>query len=59
MNAAAIVYTSQTGFTARYAALLAERTGLPCRPLKEAAALPRGCLLYTSRARAWMGRGRR
>ena len=42
MNAAAIVYTSQTGFTARYAALLAERTGLPCRPLKEAAALPRG-----------------
>ena len=31
MNAAAIVYTSQTGFTARYAALLAERTGLPCR----------------------------
>ena len=39
MNAAAIVYTSQTGFTARYAALLAERTGLPCRPLKEAAAL--------------------
>ena len=37
MNAAAIVYTSQTGFTARYAALLAERTGLPCRPLKEAA----------------------
>ena len=41
MNAAAIVYTSQTGFTARYAALLAERTGLPCRPLKEAAALPR------------------
>ena len=42
MNAAAIVYTSQTGFTAWYAALLAERTGLPCRPLKEAAALPRG-----------------
>ena len=41
MNAAAIVYTSQTGFTAWYAALLAERTGLPCRPLKEAAALPR------------------
>ena len=35
-------YTSQTGFTAWYAALLAERTGLPCRPLKEAAALPRG-----------------
>ena len=37
-----IVYQSHTGFTARYAALLAERTGLPCRPLKEAAALPRG-----------------
>lgn len=47
MNAAAIVYTSQTGFTARYAALLAERTGLPCRPLKEAAALPRGRRLST------------
>ena len=40
MNAAAIVYTSQTGFTARYAALLAERTGLPCRPLKEAMMAP-------------------
>ena len=51
MNAAAIVYTSQTGFTARYAALLAERTGLPCRPLKEAAALPwAGCALGGSRA---------
>ena len=53
MNAAAIVYTSQTGFTARYAALLAERTGLPCRPLKEAAARLStwaGCALGGSRA---------
>ena len=54
MNAAAIVYTSQTGFTARYAALLAERTGLPCRPLKEAAALPRGtAVIY----RGWLCAG--
>ena len=54
MNAAAIVYTSQTGFTARYAALLAERTGLPCRPLQEAAALPRGtAVLYLG----WLGAG--
>lgn len=39
----AIVYTSHTGFTARYAALLGERTGLPAFPLEQAKrALPRG-----------------
>ena len=29
MRASAIVYTSATGFTARYARLLADETGLP------------------------------
>ena len=33
----AIVYTSNTGFTARYAALLGEKTGLPVYELTEAA----------------------
>ena len=32
----AIVYTSQTGFTQRYAQLLAERTGVPAYSMKEA-----------------------
>ena len=32
MRAAAIVYTSATGFTARYARLLSQRTGLRCLP---------------------------
>ena len=32
----AIVYTSNTGFTARYAAMLGEKTGLPVYTLKEA-----------------------
>ena len=40
----AIVYTSQTGHTQRYAQMLAERTGVPAYSLKEA------CLLYTSDA---------
>lgn len=31
----AIVYTSNTGYTARYAQALAEKTGLPCRTLEE------------------------
>ncbi len=31
-----IVYTSNTGYTARYAALLAEQTGLPALPLAQA-----------------------
>ena len=32
----AIVYTSQTGFTERYAQLLSEKTGVPAYPLKKA-----------------------
>ena len=32
----AIVYTSQTGHTQRYAQMLAERTGVPAYSLKEA-----------------------
>ena len=43
MNAAAIVYESNTGFTARYAAILSEKLGVPAYPLKEAlSALPAG-----------------
>ena len=38
-----IVYTSLTGFTARYAAMLAEKTHLPALPLTEALTrLPQG-----------------
>lgn len=37
MRVSAIVYASATGFTARYAALLGEETGLPVYPLEEAA----------------------
>ena len=33
MNAIAIVYTSNTGFTARYAAMLSEKLGIPAHPL--------------------------
>lgn len=36
MKAQAIVYTSNTGATARYAAILGEQTGLPVYPLNEA-----------------------
>lgn len=36
MNAQAIVYTSNTGYTARYAALLSEKLGVPAHPLAEA-----------------------
>lgn len=36
MNAQAIVYTSATGFTARYAGLLAEASDLPLHPLEQA-----------------------
>ena len=43
MNATHIVYTSNTGYTARYAALLSEKLGLPAHPLAEAMkALPAG-----------------
>ena len=36
MKPSAIVYTSNTGFTARYAAMLGERTGLPLYSFGEA-----------------------
>lgn len=43
MNANAIVYTSNTGYTAQYASLLGKRTGLPVYSLEEAGkALPAG-----------------
>ena len=43
MKPSAIVYTSNTGFTARYAAMLGERTGLPVYSWDEAkAALAKG-----------------
>lgn len=43
MNVKAIVYTSNTGYTAAYADLLAQRTDLPLYPLAEARkALPQG-----------------
>ena len=35
MNVNAIVYTSNTGYTARYAGLLGKRTGLPVYSLAE------------------------
>lgn len=48
MNANAIVYTSNTGYTAQYAGLLGKRTGLPVYSLAEAGAkLPAGnCVIY-------------
>ena len=36
MNAQAIVYTSATGFTGRYAGLLSEASGLPAHPQEQA-----------------------
>ncbi len=43
MNATAIVYTSGTGYTARYAALLSEKLGLPAHALTDAMkSLPAG-----------------
>ena len=43
MNAKAIVYVSNTGYTARYAAILSEKLGVPAYPLAEAhKALPAG-----------------
>ena len=43
MKVTHIVYTSNTGYTARYAALLSEKTGLPALPLTEAlSSLPAG-----------------
>lgn len=47
----AVVYTSHTGFTARYARALAAKTGLPCRSLEEPG--PRGQrVVYLSWLRA-------
>lgn len=48
MNVTAIVYTSNAGYTARYAALLSEKTGLPAYPLTDALTrLPKGTpILY-------------
>ena len=48
MNVNAIVYTSNTGYTARYAGLLGKRTGLPVYSLAEAGTkLPAGnCVIY-------------
>ena len=42
MTASAIVYTSATGFTARYAQLLSRKAGLPCLALERAKELPAG-----------------
>ena len=43
MKATHIVYTSNTGFTARYAAMLSEKLGIPAQPLTEALkSLPAG-----------------
>ena len=48
MNASAVVYTSNTGYTARYASLLGEAVGLPVHALSDAAGyLPAGTpILY-------------
>ncbi|MGN0985098.1 MAG: hypothetical protein ACI4OU_01260 [Candidatus Enterenecus sp.] len=48
MRASAVVYTSNTGFTARYAGLLGQAAGLPVYALSDAAAyLPAGTpILY-------------
>ncbi len=40
MTASVLVYTSATGFTARYAQLLSRKTGLPCLALERAKELP-------------------
>lgn len=54
----AIVYTSATGFTARYAGLLAEQTGLPLFRLEEADALAPGApVLYLGWLHAGSVRG--
>ncbi len=43
MNATHIVYESNTGFTARYAAMLSQKLGIPAAPLAEAVkSLPAG-----------------
>lgn len=55
MRASAIVYTSATGFTAQYAALLSHQTGLPLFRLEEQNKLPRNApVLYLG----WLRAGR-
>lgn len=47
MKPAVILYTSNTGFTAQYAAMLSEQTGLPCFALKAAGHIQPGTpILY-------------
>ena len=47
MKPTVILYTSNTGFTAQYAALLSEQTGLPCFALKAAGHIQPGTpILY-------------
>ena len=47
MKPKVILYTSNTGFTAQYAALLSEQTGLPCFSLKAAGHIQPGTpILY-------------
>ncbi|MGN0983116.1 MAG: hypothetical protein ACI4O0_09520 [Candidatus Limivicinus sp.] len=56
MNANAIVYTSNTGYTAQYAALLGKKTGLPVYSLPQAEEkLPgENCIIYLG----WLMAGR-
>ena len=42
MKPTAIVYVSHTGYTARYARLLSQMTGLPCHTLQAAKTFPKG-----------------
>lgn len=42
MNIKAIVYTSNTGYTAEYAKMLASKTGLPLYPIEESKKLEKG-----------------
>ena len=47
MKPTVILYTSNTGFTAQYAAMLSEQTGLPCFALKTAGHIQPGTpILY-------------
>ena len=47
MKPTVILYTSNTGFTAQYAAMLSEQTGLPCFALKAAGHIQPGTpILY-------------
>lgn len=56
MKPVAIVYTSNTGYTAQYAALLGGKTGLPVWPLSDAGGkLPQGApVLYLG----WLAAGK-